>query len=57
VQEDAACVWAEGRSFRDVLEADVRVTLDAAALDRAFSIERSLAHTDAVFVALDAAAG
>ena len=57
VQEDAACVWAEGRSFRDVLEADTRVTLDAAALDRAFSIERSLAHTDAVFVALDAAAG
>ena len=57
VQEDAACVWAEGRSFRDVLEADTRVTLDAAALDRAFSIERSLVHTDAVFVALDAAAG
>ena len=57
VQDDAARVWADGCTFREVLEGDARVTLDAAALDRAFSVERALAHTDAVFVALDAAAG
>ena len=57
VQDDAARVWADGCTFREVLEGDARVTLDAAALDRAFSVERALVHTDAVFVALDAAAG
>jgi adenylosuccinate lyase len=56
VQEDAARVWAEGRSFREVLDADDRVPLDADALDRAFSLERALVHTDKVFAALDAAA-
>ena len=55
VQEDAARVWAEQRSFRGVLEADERVPLDAGALDRAFSLDRALARTDGVFDALDAA--
>jgi hypothetical protein len=53
VQEDAARVATESRPFRAVLEDDKRVTLDAAALDRAFSLERALVHTDAVFAALD----
>jgi adenylosuccinate lyase len=56
VQEDAAKVWAEGRGFRELLEADERVTLDADALDAAFSLERALAHTGPVFDALDAVA-
>ena len=56
VQEDAARVWSDERTFRAVLEADGRVPLDAATLDSAFSLERSLAHTDAVFSALADAA-
>ena len=56
VQDDAARVWAEGRTFREVLEGDERVTLDAAALDRAFSLERALEHTGRAFAALDAVA-
>ena len=56
VQDDAARVWTESRTFREVLEADGRVTLDGAALDRAFSLERALEHTGHVFAALDAVA-
>jgi predicted nucleic acid-binding protein len=36
------------------LEKDERVPLDDEALDAAFSLERSLRHTGAVFDALDA---
>jgi adenylosuccinate lyase len=56
VQEDAARVWAEGRGFRELLEADARVTLGPDALDAAFSLERALQHTGSVFEALDAVA-
>ena len=52
VQDDAARVWAEDRTFRAVLESDARVTLDAATLDSAFSLDRSLMHIDTVFAAL-----
>jgi adenylosuccinate lyase len=44
VQRDARLAWEERRSFRGVLEADDEVTLDDAALDRAFSLERALTH-------------
>jgi adenylosuccinate lyase len=54
VQEDAARAWEEGVSFRSLLEKDERVPLDGGALDQAFSLERSLRHTGAVFEALDA---
>ena len=54
VQEDAARAWDEGVSFRSLLEKDERVPLDADALEDAFSLERSLRHTGAVFEALDA---
>jgi len=54
VQEDAARAWDEGVSFRSLLEKDERVPLDHDALEDAFSLERSLRHTGAVFDALDA---
>lgn len=57
VQDDAARVWTEQRSFREVLADDERVTLDATALDRAFSLDRALAYTGGVFDALDAVVG
>jgi len=44
VQRDARAAWEEKRPFRTVLEADTEVTLDGAALDRAFSLERALQH-------------
>jgi adenylosuccinate lyase len=44
VQRDARAAWEERRPFRSVLEADAEVTLDGAALDRAFSLNRALQH-------------
>jgi adenylosuccinate lyase len=44
VQRDARLAWAEKRAFRAVLESDPECTLDGAALDRAFSLERALQH-------------
>jgi adenylosuccinate lyase len=54
VQDDATRAWSEGVSFRALLEADERVPLGPAELDDAFSLQRSLRHTGAVFEALDA---
>jgi adenylosuccinate lyase len=54
VQELALRAWAEGVPFRSLLEADERVTVGAAVLDRAFDLDRSLRHTGAVFEALEA---
>jgi adenylosuccinate lyase len=54
VQDDAARAWSERRPFRQVLEADERVVpLDAAALDAAFSLDRALGRSGAVFDALE----
>jgi len=44
VQRDARAAWEERRPLRAVLEADPEVTLDAAALDDAFSLERALRY-------------
>jgi adenylosuccinate lyase len=44
VQRDARAAWEQGRPLRAVLEADSEVTLDAAALDDAFSLKRALRH-------------
>jgi adenylosuccinate lyase len=44
VQRDARTAAEGRRSLRGVLESDPEVTLDAAALDRAFSLERALQH-------------
>ena len=56
VQDLAACSFTERRTFRALLEEDPRVALDAAALDRAFSLERSLAGIGPVYEALEAVA-
>ena len=44
VQEAAATAAKEHRAFREVLEADLETSLDAATLDRAFDLDRLLAH-------------
>ena len=44
VQRDARAAWEERRPLRAVLEADPEVTLDPAALDDAFSLERALRY-------------
>jgi adenylosuccinate lyase len=52
-QDDAAAAWAQRRPFRSVLEDDSRVPLAPEQLDDAFSLERSLRNTDAIFQALE----
>jgi adenylosuccinate lyase len=42
VQENAGRAWDEGRSFRELLEADPRVTVPAEVLDGAFDLSRSV---------------
>jgi adenylosuccinate lyase len=54
VQDNAVRAWAEKRSFRDLLDADGRVSVDSALLDEAFDLQRSLRHSAAVFDAVDA---
>jgi len=46
VQRDARAAWEERRGLRGVLQEDPEVTLDAAALDEAFSVARSLRHIE-----------
>jgi adenylosuccinate lyase len=53
VQDNAMKAWDQGRSFRELIAADARVTLSDADLDRAFDLQRSLANIGAVFAALD----
>ena len=54
VQDDAMRSWTEGIPFRTLLEKDPRVTLAPEALEEAFSLERALRNTGAVFEALEA---
>jgi adenylosuccinate lyase len=54
VQDDALRAWDSARSFREILDGDSRVPLDAQALDAAFSLDRLLARVGGVFAALDA---
>jgi adenylosuccinate lyase len=53
VQDNAMKAWDQGRSFRELIAADERVTLSDADLDRAFDLQRSLANIGAVFEALE----
>ena len=54
VQSNALRAWDEGRDFRGLLESDPMVAaLGATALDRAFSLERSLQHAHQAVDALD----
>jgi len=54
VQENAARSWDEGRSFRELLEADPRVTVPATVLDDAFDLGRAVRHAGRGVDALDA---
>jgi hypothetical protein len=45
--------WEGGKPFRTLLESDPEVTLDEAALDDAFSLERALRNTGRIFDALE----
>ena len=54
VQDDAMQAWEDGVSFRSLLEKDERVTIGSEALDEAFSLDRALRNTGALFAALDA---
>ncbi len=54
VQENAGRAWDEGRSFRELLDADERVTVPAEVLDAAFDLERSVRHAGRGVDALDA---
>lgn len=54
VQRDARAAFEQKRPFREVLNEDDAVTVDASVLDEAFSMERSLRNTGSVFDALDA---
>ena len=51
VQEGAMAAWESDSSFRDRVAADARITkfLDAAALARAFDLDRQLHQVDAIF--------
>ena len=57
VQRDARAAWEQRRPFRGVLEADADVRLDAAALDRAFSLDRALQHVPKFRQALEEVEG
>lgn len=46
VQRDARLAWEERRHLRRVLDEDPEVTLDAAELDAAFDLSRTLRHVD-----------
>jgi adenylosuccinate lyase len=54
VQENAGRAWDESRSFRELLEADERVTVPSAVLDDAFDLGRAVRHAGAGVDALDA---
>ena len=54
VQDNAAAAWREQRPFRELLDADPRVTAGPAMLHEAFDLRRSLRHIGNVFEALDA---
>jgi len=54
VQENAARAWDERRSFRELLEADPRVTVATSVLDDAFDLSRSVRHAGRGVDALDA---
>lgn len=54
VQDDAMRAWSQQRPFRQILDADDRVTVSTDQLDEAFDLDRSLRHVGRVFDALDA---
>jgi adenylosuccinate lyase len=53
VQDNAAQAWRDKKSFRQLLDADQRVSVAPELLDEAFDLQRSLRHSAAVFDVLD----
>ena len=53
VQEAARTAWEQRRPLREVLEQDQRVSVSAAALDDAFSLDHALRNVGLVFEALE----
>jgi adenylosuccinate lyase len=53
VQENAGRAWDDSRSFRELLDADSRVTVPASVLDDAFDLSRSVRHAGRGVDALD----
>jgi adenylosuccinate lyase len=53
VQDNASQAWRDKRSFRELLDADERVSVKPELLDEAFDLQRSLRHSEAVFDAID----
>ena len=53
VQRNAMHAWETDTDFRTLLEDDDEMTLDAATLDHAFDLTRSLRHLDRTAAALD----
>ena len=53
VQDNAGRAWDEGRSFRELLDADPRVTVAPSVLDAAFDLHRSVRHAGRGVDALD----
>lgn len=53
VQENAGRAWDDSRSFRELLDADPRVTVPASVLDDAFDLSRSVRHAGRGVDALD----
>ena len=56
VQENAGRAWDESRSFRELLDADERVTVSPSVLDDAFDLRRSVQHAGSGVDTLDAIA-
>jgi len=56
VQENAGRAWDESRSFRELLDADPRITVSSSVLDDAFDLGRSVRHAGIGVDALDALA-
>lgn len=54
VQDNAMRAWDERTSFRLLLEADERLSVERSVLDDAFDLRRSLRHVGAVFDAMAA---
>jgi len=54
VQENAGRAWDEGRSFRELLDADARVAVPASVLDEAFDLGRSVRYAGRGVDVLDA---
>ena len=52
MQDNALQAWAQGVSFRSLLDADERVAVAPSVLDAAFDLPHSLRHAGRIFDSL-----